>query len=551
LSFLVPPDGRSSSIRRKCLGASLVLILAFGSVVLGPDATRAATGDVTRLAGADRYATAAAISRATYAAGVAVAYIATGTTFPDALAGAAAAGKHKAPLLLTRPAGLPSSTATELARLRPGRIVVLGSAGAVSETVVSALRGHTAGDVTRLAGADRYATAAAISRATYAAGVGVAYIATGTTFPDALAGAAAAGKQGAPLLLTTPGGLPSSTATELARLRPGRIVVLGSAGAVSETVVSALRSHTVSDAWPTTGRRPYTASSVWNTALAANAAVDSRSAQMIATIAASSTGRLRSDPDQYTYPVVFADAATPRVTLTCTSLCSTVTADGKRQPSTKSMTIPLPSSARPSAGSDAQLIVIDRVSGDEYNLFEFSSAARSATNASRYVNGVHRDGMPSSYISRGAGIPYLAGLIRPWEIAAGRIDHAIPFAYALTRADRCVFPATKTDGKQTRLDAIPEGARLRLDPRLDVNAITGLDRTGRIIARALQQYGAIAVDSSGSNKLYAESSVTAAWDGILDASTVGAIPVSRLQIMTLPAGYWSSTYAAIWGSCAR
>ncbi|MFN2418006.1 MAG: cell wall-binding repeat-containing protein, partial [Candidatus Limnocylindria bacterium] len=77
MSFLVPPDGRSSSIRRKCLGASLVLILAFGSVVLGPDATRAATGDVTRLAGADRYATAAAISRATYAAGVAVAYIAT------------------------------------------------------------------------------------------------------------------------------------------------------------------------------------------------------------------------------------------------------------------------------------------------------------------------------------------------------------------------------------------------------------------------------------------------------------------------------------------
>ncbi|MCA1571731.1 MAG: cell wall-binding repeat-containing protein [Chloroflexi bacterium] len=413
MSFLVPPDGRSSSIRRKCLGASLVLILAFGSVVLGPDATRAATGDVTRLAGADRYATAAAISRATYAAGVAVAYIATGTTFPDALAGAAAAGKQGAPLLLTTPGGLPSSTATELARLRPGRIVVLGSAGAVSETVVSALRSLTAGGVTRLAGADRYATAAAISRATYAAGVGVAYVATGTTFPDALAGAAAAGKQGAPLLLTTPSSLPTSTATELARLRPGRIVVLGSAGAVSEAVVSALRSHTVSDAWPTTGRRPYTAGSAWNTPLAANASVDSRSAQMIATIAASSTGRLRSDPDQYTYPVVFADAATPRVTLTCTSLCSTVTADGKRQPSTKSMTIPLPSSARPSAGSDAQLIVIDRVSGDEYNLFEFSSAARSATNASRYVNGVYRDGMPSSYISRGAGIPYLAGLIRP------------------------------------------------------------------------------------------------------------------------------------------
>ena len=52
--------------------------------------------------------------------------------------------------------------------------------------------------VSRIAGADRFATAAAISRASFAPGVGVAYIATGTSFPDALAGAAAAAHDGGP-----------------------------------------------------------------------------------------------------------------------------------------------------------------------------------------------------------------------------------------------------------------------------------------------------------------------------------------------------------------
>ncbi|MEW5991075.1 MAG: S8 family serine peptidase, partial [Chloroflexota bacterium] len=50
--------------------------------------------------------------------------------------------------------------------------------------------------VTRLAGSDRYETSAAISKATYAPGVAVAYIATGLNFADALSGAAAAGLQG-------------------------------------------------------------------------------------------------------------------------------------------------------------------------------------------------------------------------------------------------------------------------------------------------------------------------------------------------------------------
>ncbi|MCJ7711508.1 MAG: cell wall-binding repeat-containing protein, partial [Chloroflexi bacterium] len=85
----------------------------------------------------------------------------------------------------------------------------------------------------RLAGTDRFATAAAISAATFAPGVPVVYIANGLNFPDALAGAAAAGKTGAPMLLVRRDAVPAATATELARLRPAKIIVLGGTSMVS------------------------------------------------------------------------------------------------------------------------------------------------------------------------------------------------------------------------------------------------------------------------------------------------------------------------------
>ncbi len=200
-------------------------------------------GGVTRLAGGDRFATAAAISAASFEPGIPVAYVATGLNFPDALAGAAVAGSQGAPILLVMPNSIPAATAAELQRLQPGRIVVLGSAGVVSDFVVNALGGFTNGGVTRLAGGDRFATAAAISAASFEPGIPVAYVATGLNFPDALAGAAVAGSQGAPILLVMPNSIPAATAAELARLHPAKIVILGGTGAVSDLVRSQLRAY--------------------------------------------------------------------------------------------------------------------------------------------------------------------------------------------------------------------------------------------------------------------------------------------------------------------
>jgi putative cell wall-binding protein len=200
-------------------------------------------GNVERQFGADRYATAASVSSHTFDPGVPVAYIATGLNFPDALAAAAAAGRLGGPVLLVTKTSIPTATQTELTRLHPGRIIVAGGAGVVSDGVLTALNGYTSGGVERQSGANRYATAASVSSHTFAPGVPVVYVATGLNFPDALAAAAAAGRLGGPVLLVLPTSIPADTAAELSRLKPGRIVVAGGSGVVSDSVLAQLANY--------------------------------------------------------------------------------------------------------------------------------------------------------------------------------------------------------------------------------------------------------------------------------------------------------------------
>jgi putative cell wall-binding protein len=230
--------------------ASATIVSVSSDVVL-TDMEIPANGKVTRLGGAGRFATAAAISAQTFSPGVSVAYIAYAYNFPDALAGAAAAGWARGPVLLANTTGpLDAATVAELTRLKPYRIAVLGSTGVISESVRTALTPYArSGIVQRLAGAGRFATAAAVSAATFDPGVEVAYIAYAYNFPDALAGAAAAGWIRGPVLLAnTTGPLDAATAIELTRLKPYRIVVLGSAGVISEAVKSSLVTFTQSGA---------------------------------------------------------------------------------------------------------------------------------------------------------------------------------------------------------------------------------------------------------------------------------------------------------------
>ena len=133
------------------------------------------------------------------------------------------------PVLLVNASNVPGATAAELRRLDPARIVVVGGTSIISPAVASSLAAYaTTRRGPRLAGSNRYATAAAISRDAFAPGVPGRLRGHRREVPRrALPGVAAAGSGGGPVLLTKPSELPAETAAELGRLRPGRIVVLG------------------------------------------------------------------------------------------------------------------------------------------------------------------------------------------------------------------------------------------------------------------------------------------------------------------------------------
>ncbi len=199
---------------------------------------------VERWDGADRFAASAAISRKSFPPGVPTAYVASGRVFSDALSGAPVAGKDKGPLLLVDTDEIPPAIQEELWRLAPRRIVILGGTATVSEGVARALDDYTRGPVERLAGADRYAASATISRRSFDPGVDTAFVASGLVFPDALSGAPAAGATPAPVLLVKTDQLPAPIFTELRRLRPKRIVVLGGPATVTPRVAGQLAAYT-------------------------------------------------------------------------------------------------------------------------------------------------------------------------------------------------------------------------------------------------------------------------------------------------------------------
>lgn len=98
-------------------------------------------------------------------------YIARAYDFVDALVGATIASSNNAPILTVRGPDrgdrIPEATRTELERLDPSEIVILGGPVAVSDKVADELEAFTTptGNVSRLAGGTRFETAVEIANA--------------------------------------------------------------------------------------------------------------------------------------------------------------------------------------------------------------------------------------------------------------------------------------------------------------------------------------------------------------------------------------------------
>ena len=107
-------------------------------------------------------------SGASVASATPVVYVATGENFPDALGASSAAAVQGGPVLLVTKTTIPLETKAELTRLSPDVIYVAGGTAVVSDSVLDALKAY-APSVIRLAGSNRYSTAAEVSKSAFPA----------------------------------------------------------------------------------------------------------------------------------------------------------------------------------------------------------------------------------------------------------------------------------------------------------------------------------------------------------------------------------------------
>lgn len=221
----------------KRLNASTVYILGGkGAVSEGVESELKSNNlNVIRIQGDDRYETAARISAQAVPAST-KAFLASGENFADALSISSYAAAQGIPLLLTQQGALPAATLKALQDLGVTDITLIGGANAVSQQIENQLK-EANYNVDRLSGEDRFQTNIEIINH-FDFNPDKTLIATGLSFPDALAGSVLAAKNNSPVILVPkeadkiPG---SSTASYLEGKRQdiSNFFILGGSGAVN------------------------------------------------------------------------------------------------------------------------------------------------------------------------------------------------------------------------------------------------------------------------------------------------------------------------------
>jgi hypothetical protein len=287
----------------------------------------------------------------------------------------------------------------------------------------------------------------------------------------------------------------------------------------------ALSAATVAREAETSSERLYAATSPLNTRIPAGASTDGQSSVMVARLAEEVDEKgWAISTKEYTVPVFRASSTTKWTTVRVRTRGTVHRA-------------PIPAAAFPSPGSDGHLTVIDPRSGCEYDFYQGRRLSNGSWEAENF-NALPTSGSgiyPRGLATRASGFANAAGLITAAEIRRGRIEHALVFSMPSTRAGGPVRPATSSDGTTSAAGAIPEGARLQLDPALSLERLAPWQR---VIARALQRYGMYLADTGGAVALFAqhpdsEGSFRYPWGDV----TYGYLPkwlARHLRVLELP-----------------
>jgi len=279
--------------------------------------------------------------------------------------------------------------------------------------------------------------------------------------------------------------------------------------------------------------RLYSSTSFWNTEIGSSPSIDPDSSAMVSgALAAYASNANFANTDSWGVPIVYADSSDKLYNVACTKYdCGT------------SISFRIPSGAKPTTGSDHHLVVVD--GSKELDMWEavYDSSNDSWSAGSRYVTDAYGWGAMCSLGqhcngSVAAGFAAFGGIPRPEEFSGNLIPHALTITTPLTKSGFIACPATHTDGKSSSSGAIPEGARVQLDPSFDV-AAQSWPQWKKVIARTLQVYGAYVSDTGGTLAIRGEADLnrSGAWSsaGVPEGASISDLPWAKMRVLTIKA----------------
>jgi hypothetical protein len=300
--------------------------------------------------------------------------------------------------------------------------------------------------------------------------------------------------------------------------------------------------------------RLFAPDSVWNAPLPANAALDPADAVLTKTLRDTVAQNISAGWGPWistaeTSPLYTVPANQPTVRVT---LDAGAWATGLQQ---TFESVPIPPNAMPAAGPDAHMTVWQPSTNRLWEFFRaskqadgwhasYGGAMSDVDSSPGYFDGSSWPGLSQPvWGATATSLPVIAGTIMVDELRAGVIPHALAMNIPWAKPTTYSFPAQRTDGASTDPNAIPEGARFRLDPTLDLNTLN-LPPVTDIIAVAAQRYGMIVRDQTGhALSLFAENTGTASPNpyyapgglfGGPDPSVIlKAFPWDRLQLVKM------------------
>lgn len=291
----------------------------------------------------------------------------------------------------------------------------------------------------------------------------------------------------------------------------------------------------------------FSQTSPWNIPIPQNPTIDPHSPEMIANLK-SVTGKLTGNYIKWTAPIHVIDSKkAPRVKIKTTKQLNTEI-DPNQDMTVEN--IPMPSGVWADPSSDGHMVLVDPAVRTAWEFSRFQKNTNGTYQASGVViwnldgPGWRQAFMGDRWWTYGAiasGLPIIGGIIRPEEIKAGVIKHALLCGMPTilqtsipgTKYELCSPPAARTDGTGTDYKSIPMGALLQLDPNLNLDAL-GLSPATKIIARAMQEYGMYVGISSSTFNIYFQNlgSTGGAWKTYNFFPDLSKIPVDKFRVIS-------------------